>query len=101
MYAFKRIGIKKGYNTFEFRLDLPDPEDYGIYALPNWDTTVFLIDKTNRGFKLGFGTPCPDDNGWLDLNLHTPRNVKIILHQGKSISSQEEHIKYPKQAKYV
>jgi hypothetical protein len=102
VYSFKRIRIKKGDKTFEFKSGLPNPEDYGIYALPNWDTTVFLIAKTNKGFKLGFGKPCPNDNGWLDLNIHTPKRMNIILRQGKASSSKEEpKRKYPPQTNWL
>jgi hypothetical protein len=63
--------IKNEQKTFSFDAPLSDSEDYGISAIPNWDTTVFLIDKSNKGFKLGFGTPCPDEIGYLEVTLYS------------------------------
>jgi hypothetical protein len=51
------------------------PEVYGISALPNWDTTIWPVEKTNKGFKLKFGTPCPKDGGLLYLSSYTPKKM--------------------------
>jgi hypothetical protein len=98
-----RIKIEKGLNEFKFESGLPDPEDYGILALPNWNTTVFLKEKTNKGFTIGFGTPCPDDSSWLDLTIYTPRTIIVNLKEGKysGAYSKEGKTKMPKQASYV
>jgi hypothetical protein len=67
-----RYKVKKGQKDFIFKSGLPAPEDYSIIAMPNWDTTVFQKEKSNKGFALGFGTACTTDNGWLDLTLVVP-----------------------------
>jgi hypothetical protein len=67
-----RYEIKGKQTEFPFACDLPRPDDYGISVLPSWNTTVFITEKTNQGFKLEFGMPCPDEGGWIDLNLFTP-----------------------------
>lgn len=65
--------IKEGQTDFDFVCGLPSPEDYGISALPNWNTTLWLVEKTNKGFKLRFGTPCPKNGGSLHLTIFTPQ----------------------------
>lgn len=96
-----RYRIKKEQKNFKFVSGLPNPEDYGIIAMPNWDTTVFQIEKSNKGFTLGFGTPCPKDDGWLDLTLYTPPEAQVVTKESKVKSSEEPRMKKPKQMNYT
>jgi len=75
--------IKKGQKDFCFKCGLPEPEDYGITAIPSWSTTWYLVEKTNEGFILGFGT-APDKIASLDLTLYTPLKPEIEKPQKKS-----------------
>lgn len=68
--------IKGKQRDFSFACGLPSPNLYGILVLPSWDTTILIAEKTNRGFKVKFGKPCPDEGGWIDLTLCTPRTEK-------------------------
>lgn len=90
---YLRCKIKNGQKDFKFVGDLPDPEDYGIITMPNWDTTVFQIEKSNKGFTLGFGTPCPNDNGWLELTLFTPPEAQVVIQEVKVKSPKEPKMK--------
>jgi hypothetical protein len=96
-----RHRIEKEQKDFKFVSGLPNPEDYGIIAMPNWDTTVFQIEKSNRGFTLGFGKPCSKDDGWLDLTLYTSPKTKVVIKESKVKSSEERKTKKPKQMNYV
>lgn len=43
-------------------LNLPEPNtNYGVLVTPNWDTTVFVTDKTIDDFVVNFGTAAPAD----------------------------------------
>lgn len=101
--SFARYEIEEGQSEFRFDSDLPNPEDYGVSALPSWDTTVFLTEKTNKGFKPRFGTSCPKGGGWLDLSLHTPqRQLEDLRKRGtRSPTRREPEPKLPKAMKYV
>jgi hypothetical protein len=72
-----RYKIKGKQSDFSLACSLPSPDDYGILILPNWDTTIFIVEKTNEGFKVKFGKPCPNEGGWIDLTLHTPKTEKV------------------------
>lgn len=96
-----KYNIKKEQKDFKFISGLPDPEDYGIIAMPNWDTTVFQIEKSNKGFTLGFGTPCSKDNGWLDLTLYIPPEAQVVIKESKGKSSEGPKMKKPKQMDYA
>jgi hypothetical protein len=67
--------IKEGQIVFDFVCGLPNAEDFGISALPIWVTTIWPVEKTDRGFKVKFGTPCPKDGGLLYLSLYTPKKM--------------------------
>ena len=71
-----RFIIEKGQKDFCFKCGLPDPEDYGITAIPSWSTTLFLVEKTNGGFTVNFGTP-PKDIAFLDVTLYQPFQTDI------------------------
>jgi hypothetical protein len=100
---FGRYNIEKGKDNFKFSCGLPDPEDYAIVALPNWNTTIFLVEKTNKGFTLGFGTPCPHGNGWLDLAIYSSPKSVTISYQNRTIRTRlkERKTKIPKEVGYV
>lgn len=97
---YSEFKIKKGQTIFDFKIGLPDLEDYGISALPSWNTTIWVIEKSNKGFKLQFGTPCPKEEEWLYLTIFTPPKFnasnKIIYERRK-----EPTYKPPKEPRYV
>ena len=39
---------------------------YGVTALPSWDTTVWVANRTTTGFDLNFGTATPDADQTVD-----------------------------------
>jgi hypothetical protein len=86
--------IKEGQTEFEFKANLPSPQDYGISALPNWNTTIWLVKKENTGLKLRFGTPCPQGGGLLELIIYTPNRSLIV--EKVVTSSTRESKKLPK-----
>jgi hypothetical protein len=71
-----RYEIKGKQGDFSFAFNVLSPKDYGIVMLPNWDTTIFIVEKTNRGFKVKFGKPCPNEGGWIDLTLYSSKAEK-------------------------
>jgi hypothetical protein len=97
-----RFIIEKGQKTFSFDLPLPDSDDYGISAIPSWDTTLFLMDKTNKGFKLGFGTPCPEKVGYLILTLYDAiKNERLFPKSNNKKIFREPKLKIPKKVNVV
>ena len=102
-FPSSRYKIEKGQDQFRFDSALPNPEDYAILALPNWNTTIFLINKTSKGFTLGFGTPCPQSNGWLDLTIYSPPRSLVTSQQDKGTRTRykETKRKIPKEVNYV
>lgn len=88
-----KYAIKGKQSEFKYVFGLPNPEDYGISPLPSWDTTVFIVDKTSKGFKLRFGTPCPTKGGWLDLTLSTPSASSQKSNEYKSYSTTQKEPK--------
>jgi len=83
--------MKGKQSEFNYVCGLSSPEDYGISVLPSWDTTVFIVGKTSKGFKLGFGSPCPANGGWLDLTLSTPSTSSQKPNEHKSyVTTQKE-----------
>lgn len=98
-----RYKIQKNQERFRFVSGLPDPKDYAILALPNWNTTVFLVDKTNKEFTLEFGTPCPHSEGWLDLTIYSPSRSLMTSQQDKGNGThyKEPKRKIPKEVGYI
>ncbi len=94
--------IEKKQKSFSFDAPLPSVEDYGITAIQSWDTTVFLVDKTNKGFKLGFGTPCPDEIGYLDVTLYASIKTEQIFPKTKKRTAlKEPKMKIPKDVNII
>jgi hypothetical protein len=98
-----RYEIKGKQSDFSFACGLPSPNDYGILILPSWDTTIFIVEKTNREFKVKFGKPCPSEGGWIDLTLYTPKTQKVSLgsYSGYVKRRRELKMKIPKEVDTV
>lgn len=67
--AYSEIPIEKGQKelTYHYKIEREDQ----ISGFVNWDTTV-SIGKTRNGFKLEFAKECPQKDGKLYLNIHSP-----------------------------
>jgi hypothetical protein len=54
-------------------IDIVFPEPYtavyGVCVIPQWNTTVWVTDKTNTGFRVNFGTP-PLSNSYIDWFIY-------------------------------
>ena len=66
---YSAIPIKKGQTDLFYKLDL-HTEDYKISGFASWKTTVQIVEKTGKGFKLKFDEKCPKKGGTLYLNIH-------------------------------
>lgn len=64
-----RVQAALGNGVTSLAVTLPRAEvddQYGVLALPTWDTTVYLQARTATGFELHFGTATPDDQQTVD-----------------------------------
>jgi len=68
--AYSEIPIEKGQKELscEFKFE---PQDYGISGFASWDTTIQIVEKTKKTFKLKFSKECPQEKGKLYLNIHS------------------------------
>jgi len=75
---FSRYSIKEGQTDFSLGI-ASETDDYDITAVPSWKTTVTIVEKTSKGFKLKFETPCPTGGGWLGLGVKLKDTSNVLL----------------------
>ena len=66
---YTEILIKKGQKEllYDYKIEREDQ----VYGFVSWNTTA-SIEKTQSGFKLKFAMECPQENGKLFINIHSP-----------------------------
>jgi hypothetical protein len=68
---YSEIPIGKGQRELYVKFEL-EREVYGISGFASWDTTIQIVEKTKGSFTLRFAKECPQENGKLYLNIHSP-----------------------------
>ena len=52
--------VPSGFSSLDVNLNVPEPDlNYGVVATPFWNTTVYVSNKAQNGFKLNFGAISP------------------------------------------
>jgi len=81
--SYSAIPIEKGQTDLVCNLRLK-PEDYGISGFASWNTTIQIVEKTEKGFRLKFDKKCPKEGGTLYLNIHSdPKTRDTLLESTK------------------
>jgi hypothetical protein len=69
-YYVNGVGIAVPANatslTLSFSPALPAGVQYGVIAIPNWNTTVWITGKAQSGCTVNFGTAAPAGGGSID-----------------------------------
>lgn len=68
--AGNRLGVvvAPGATTVSVTWERVEPTtQYGVTALPNWNTTVYLTARSTTGITLTFGTAAPGGGGAVDI----------------------------------
>ncbi len=57
------IKVPAGSTSLQVTLPVPEPDtNYGVLVVPQWNTTVWVTNKTTTGFTINFGTAPTTDN---------------------------------------
>jgi hypothetical protein len=67
--SYSEIPIQKGQKELSYQYKIEREDQISGFA--SWDTT-FSVEKTKTGFKLKFAKECPQKDGKLYLNIHSP-----------------------------
>jgi len=57
--------VPAGYTYIDIVFPEPFTAVYGVCVIPQWNTTVWVTNKTNTGFRVNFGTP-PSLDSYID-----------------------------------